>query len=720
MAINTDSRGFLIGERRLKEISEGVSQTEDNTRQIIKVLTDSFQDMQAALSESVDIRDSVSRQNRNGRAQDASGASDTVRPTRNAIDATTELLEAAEQALADTRRIRISSIDAEDGLGNSSNRSDVSSTSERAARERDSRGRFVGAGGESEKKSILKHIKNFFGLGGASLGGADGGGIDPTVDAIRELNQAVTPVKNVFKGMSAKAIGLFRGRVKKRRGDEVLPEDQIKANKEIARSDKKQNKLLQSILSAIRSQNGGGLGGLLGRAGGLLGRGGGLLALLKGGGKTLLKRIPLLGALIGGGLLAKDWGKLSSGGKGKGIGQIIGTAVGGMIGSFLGPVGTIAGGTLGNILGGIFGEKIGTWTDSLKKLDFGAIFKDFLKDKLGIGNGSDNKAVIPYADAGQSIGGRFKNWISDKLGIGGDGSEAVSSSGSTATVGDNIDYSGAAGNTNSAGNVATDRKARQLGMYNALRKAGFTHEQSLAHAGQIGRENDYGDAMFGNHTDLAARNGKSITNGGVMSWNGSRYKEFSKFMREKGVMDANGKIPKTQAALDAQALFMKKENDDPYYKKRMKLFNANPHAEPKAYAKDMHTIYGWARGQNYVRDKNGNLTIPFDWKGAEARANRNIDEVAALTKNQSSNLQKKTIPVAQGEPQRAVLFPKGATRPAPIKVPAITPDLIKIGSNNKTKAMSSAPSDNGIGQTVSDRGLAHVMGGGIGYNQNNA
>ncbi|MOA33898.1 hypothetical protein D3C78_1552350 [compost metagenome] len=67
-----------------------------------------------------------------------------------------------------------------------------------------------------------------------------------------------------------------------------------------------------------------------------------------------------------------------------------------------------------------------------------------------------------------------------------------------------------------------------------------------------------------------------------------------------------------------------------------------------------------------------------------------------------------------------MLFPKGATRPAPVKVPAVTPDLIKIGSKNKTQAMSSAPSDSGIGQTVADRGLAHVMGGGIGYNQNNA
>jgi hypothetical protein len=42
MAINSDSSGFLIGERRLKEMSEGITQTEDNTKQILKILTTAF------------------------------------------------------------------------------------------------------------------------------------------------------------------------------------------------------------------------------------------------------------------------------------------------------------------------------------------------------------------------------------------------------------------------------------------------------------------------------------------------------------------------------------------------------------------------------------------------------------------------------------------------------------------------------------------------------
>lgn len=716
MAIKSDSSGFLIGERRLKEISEGINQTEDNTKQILTVLSDSFKEMQMVYSaSSTQVRDLIARQNRSGQSKDASEPIKTARTVRKTVDAAEQAVDITQQALLAAKRINKKAVDAETSDSDLvSKPPSVASTKERAekARERGANGRFIGKDGESsDKKSLFSRAKSFFGIGGGNGGGIGGdvGGIDPTLDALKELNEAVTPVKNVFKGMSARAIGIIRGRMKKRRADIVLPEEQIKANKETAKTDKKHTKLFQSILSAIRGQNGGMLGGLLGN-------GGSLLALLGKGGKGLIKKIPFLGALVGGGLLAKDWGNLDSGGKGKGIGQIVGTAVGGMLGTFLGPVGTVAGGTLGNILGGIFGRKIGTWTDSLKNLDLGAIFKDFLKDKLGIG--SDNKAFIPYANAGQpSRLQQFKNWAGDKLGIDG------GSYNPTATTGDNIDYSGAVGNKNTAGNVATDKKARQLGMYNALRKVGFTHEQALAHGGQIGRENEYGDAMFGNHKDLASRGGKAITNGGVMSWNGPRYKAFAKHMRDRGLMDENGNMPKTQSTLDAQAQFMKKEDDNPYYKNKMPNFNGNPHADPKSYAKDMHVIYGWARGQNHVRDRNGNLTVPFDWKAAEARGNRNIDEIAAEVQKQSAVIPKvkpkQQLPAAKGKPQEVNLFPKGATRPAPMKVPTITPALAKIGSNTTAKAVSATPSDSGISQTVADRSLAHIFSGGLGYNSNN-
>ena len=712
MAINADENGFLIGQRRLKEMADGITQTEDNTKQILQVLTDSFNKLQKTYEQgNAAVNNAITQQNRGGRSQDAEIATKTARTVRNTVDAAEKAVEATEQALKAVKRIRKKAIDADIDVGGSAGPSSgASSASERAekARERDANGRFIGKDGK--KQGLWSRFKGKLGFGDKSGPDihADVGGVDPTIDAARELGSLLSPVKNI--GMRVGSAGLrgLKGiwRMIGKRRDEQLPKEQTKANKEAAKADKKQNKLLQSILNAIYSQEGGG-GGLLG---GLMGRGGGLLSkLFKGGAKGLLKKIPFLGALLGGGLLAKDWGKLDAGGKGKGIGEIVGTAVGGILGSFFGPVGTIAGGSLGAYLGSIFGEKVGKWTDSLEKQDFAGILKNLLKSVLGIGSG--NEAFIPYANAGQSKFERFKSWASDKLGI---------SSGTTATVGDNIDYSKAPGNANSAGNVATDTKARQLGMYNALRKAGFTHEQSLAHVGQIGRENSYGDKMFSTHTDPSRdKNGNLIQNGGVMSWNGPRYKKFAAYMRERGLMDANGNMPKTQAVLDAQAAFMKKESDDPEYKKRMTHFNNNPHADPRTMAPDMQSYYGWARGQSYVRGKDGKLNVPFDWKAAEARGNGFIDSTVPLIQNQSSNLPKASVPAAKGKPQESILFPKGASRPAPIKVPAITPALTKIGASNLTKPVNTAPMDNGISQTVSDRSLAHVQSGGIGYNQYN-
>ena len=82
MTIDSDSLGFLIGERRLRELAAGINQTEDNTKQMIKVLADSFEELQRTLSESTNIRDAASRQNRNGGSQDASGTPDADRLTR--------------------------------------------------------------------------------------------------------------------------------------------------------------------------------------------------------------------------------------------------------------------------------------------------------------------------------------------------------------------------------------------------------------------------------------------------------------------------------------------------------------------------------------------------------------------------------------------------------------------------------------------------------------
>ncbi|WP_180089997.1 hypothetical protein [Acinetobacter sp. YH12219] len=368
MAINYDSGGFIIGERRLKEMSEGITKIEDNTAQILKIISDG----QLALEQNIKVlvstnKTGLDRQNRDAKSVSATEQSQAIKKT---VEAASDLVsvsrdvlrKAREDDLSERRKVR--SVDSSGG---------VSSASDRTQREheRDSKGRFTSGNG-NESRGLFSWIKSLKGsVEGANV---DVGGVDPTIDALREVKDVVSPVGRVFGGMGARAIGVFRGRMKKRAADEQLPQEQIKANKEQQRSDKQRNSLLRRLIDAVRSgDKGGGIGDALGGLFGGLGKRGG--GLFKKGGKLLLKRLPFLGALVGGAFLAKDWKGLDTKGKGKGLGQIIGTAVGGALGAFGGPAGAVAGGALGNWLGGIFGEKVGGWVDQLKGEDWTGIFK---------------------------------------------------------------------------------------------------------------------------------------------------------------------------------------------------------------------------------------------------------------------------------------------------------------------------------------------------------
>ncbi len=111
-----------------------------------------------------------------------------------------------------------------------------------------------------------------------------------------------------------------------------------------------------------------------------------------------------------------------------------------------------------------------------------------------------------------------------------------------------------------------------------------------------------------------------------------------------------------------------------------------------------------------------------DNDGFNPASQGSVEQVAQLVRsvNQSGNMPKKPVQAAKGQAQESILFKKGAARPPAVKVPTITPEIIKIGSKKNTQALSATPTDSGISQTVSDRGLAHVMSGGIGYNKYSA
>ncbi|MGW9821392.1 TP901 family phage tail tape measure protein [Methylorubrum extorquens] len=93
---------------------------------------------------------------------------------------------------------------------------------------------------------------------------------------------------------------------------------------------------------------------------------------------------------------------------------------------------------------------------------------------------------------------------------------------------------------------------RMKSVYTAFRSAGLGHESSKSFAAEIGRENDFNpDLMYGSHLDPHNRK----RNAGMMSWQGDRATKLLEHLRERGQLNADGTIKRTQGALNAQAEF---------------------------------------------------------------------------------------------------------------------------------------------------------------------
>ncbi|WP_454667822.1 phage tail tip lysozyme [Acinetobacter calcoaceticus] len=677
MAIQSDDLGFIVGEKQFKEMAASIDQTRDNTENILNVLVSN-------LKEAVD--------------SDREGFNRVINRVIDAIDSTENNNKPSEESKQRRVPVRDSNKESKTTIvipRDASERPRVTnSASDRAQasreRQRDGKGRFIGQ--NKDNGNLLNQVKDIVNFGRVD---GDVHGYDPTIDALTELKDVVSPVGSVFSKMTGKAVGLFRGRMRKRRSDEVLPDEQAKANRREEASDKERNKLLKRLIDVVRGAKGrlkptDLLSSLLG---GGLGRGKGILKL----GRGVLKRLPLLGALIGGGLLAKDWNTLNSGGKGKGIGEIVGGLVGSALGTFFGPVGTIAGGGLGVYLGGIFGQKVGEWTDDLKEIDFAKLFIDFLST---IVKGTKDFASHPM----QSIGGWGKS-LWDKASQG-----AYNLTGGA--IGTDV--------ASSKSPIGSKTKDKQLAVFNAVKKAGFNNTWAAGLTAAVGRENDYQDKyLFGKHQDKAGG-----TNMGMISWQGDRQKRLNDFMSKRGLLDGSGNIIKGQASLDAQGAFIKQEIDtDPAYSHVKEYMKKNPNASKEDVARVLGKGYvKWAYGQSKLR--NGKS---FDYRPHLAKEYNYRDSIDSQIKgNDDSNTSNKKIrtdvkvPYALPE-QRAVINSKPspqATKGQKTQLPQLN-QLSKVNSPAPQQAQVVINKQDGIiAQNISDRNLAHVITGGLGSSYN--
>lgn len=165
---------------------------------------------------------------------------------------------------------------------------------------------------------------------------------------------------------------------------------------------------------------------------------GGIVSKLLRGGKGLLRKIPFLGALIGGVSTATDvYGNeeddsLTRGEKDKRNGKSVGGfagSVGGMmagaaVGSLLGPVGTVIGGAVGMFLGDqagqIIGEKMGEWTTQLRDADIpGKIIGAWETTTSAIKSGWDGalKLMSSAWDKTKEAANAANDFVKDKTGV---------------------------------------------------------------------------------------------------------------------------------------------------------------------------------------------------------------------------------------------------------------------------------------------------------------
>lgn len=147
--------------------------------------------------------------------------------------------------------------------------------------------------------------------------------------------------------------------------------------------------------------------------------------------------------------------------------------------------------------------------------------------------GSSAAAGAPGLPAGPGTSPRVPAWFNRGNGTQGGGINQPSAAGPKGPLGD-----------------------RMRSVYTGFRSAGLGHEAAKSFAAEIGRENDFNpDLMFGSHLDPHNRR----RNAGMMSWQGERATKLLQHLRERGQLNADGSIKRTQEALNVQAEFAVEE-----------------------------------------------------------------------------------------------------------------------------------------------------------------
>ncbi|MDX8161834.1 phage tail tip lysozyme [Acinetobacter pittii] len=752
--LSYDELGFIIG---MKRVEKKVSTIDSNIEKIIEILTQSFEEQKAQFAKSQPKLTEFQKMLNAVNNRPALDFEDLLKEKANPITQSfvvadkfvKDFADVLEQSVSDfnsANKEQINQPKARKPAIEINSHEDLNKVVSSSTPERDENGRFVSNQDDVKNQSAISKVAQTITTAVKGVMPNSPQGVDPTLDAINEVGHLLSPVRRA----AGLALRPLTGLMRSKKRNEPLPREQESHNR-------KQIKLLQRIADNLAARGGllGSLGKLLtsvlsaggGLLGGALGKGKkGIGKLGKGLGKLLKfgRGLPVIGALAAGASLL-DWNEQSTQEKGGTVGSLAGGVIGGTVGSLIGPVGSVIGGMagswIGNKLGTVVAPYFKEWTDSLIAADVPGIintawkgFVSYASNAFDQAKGTASKVLDDVKDAA----GETWDFIKDKINRLNPFHEGVPTWG----VGQGVYKPGFGANANvpaygsTASPIGEKTKEKQLAVYNAMKKAGFNDNWAAGLTASVGRENDYQDKyLFGKHQDKAGG-----TNMGMISWQGARKDRLTAYMKERGLLDANGNMVRNQAALDAQGAFIKHEiENNPEYASVKAYIQQNPNASKEDVARVLGTKYvKWAYGQTKLRNGKSFDYRPHLEKEYKYRANidnsiqhnktssPNVSSSSDVKKVSNNPVDNKRPKVASVVSSKKAIVPqaknsvstqiptqkKVLTQVTPFKQPLNTPNLQEVVVVNQNNG--------NIGQNVNDRFLAHALTGGIGMYNNEA
>ncbi|MEO6279181.1 hypothetical protein [Roseateles sp.] len=565
-------------------------------------------------------------------------------------------------------------------------------------------GRFTAAGGKGDGKGgggvkssgramtpRLARIAERLERAGANLGGATEN-LDPTLNAAKEVRAAIAPIGRGLGGL----FGRNAERKKERWYQRIW-----KALSERNKSDKK------AAANAAVPARGGLLGTALSAGASL---GGGVMGLLRKGG-GLLRRVPLLGALLSGGLAlggafgmnddpsksAEENRSMRYRSAGDAAGMGLGGVVGGVLGSVLGPLGTLGGAWLGGMIGEKLGGALGDWSKSMidakvpeKVVAYASAAWDSVTGEAKAAWSVVTAKVGSWAEAVGSAATAVNERIKQKTGV----DVAATAKGA---------WNATKGAVSTAAGAAVDFTKQNAGKLvpETVKRAAAAGERAVGDMMGISKVVETGAG----YNVVQRGDGSVVRQEGARNWrnNNPGNIEFGDFAKRHGATGSDGRFaifPTYEAGRAAQeALFFDGKNY-----KNLKLSDAIARWAPPS--ENNTTAYQAA----VLGSVGGRDRLTSEYTPEERRA---IMDAKQRVEGFKVGTVRPMAPLALPSPVLPSVPTLGiADLP---KAPEIQTPATRLNSGHDDKPMSvSVRVQEKLGQDVPDRALAHICSGGIG------